>query len=144
MEVRETPDGRGLGLYATKHFKKGERLGSYIGERIDRSELNKRYGKGRDTVAEYVVMVGKDTFIDDYRGNGILSYSNDPVDLTLMHKLVDAYGYSNKQAYSLATNNKTKNAFMISYAGRATLYTLRHIYPDEEILWSYGHEYWLP
>ena len=142
MEVRKTPDGRGYGLYATKHFKKGERLGSYKGERIDQEELDRRYGGGRSTVAEYTVRVGENTYLDDYMKEGLLSYANDPVDLKLFHKYLKE-GYGKMQAYSMATDREAKNAMMSAYAGHATLYASRHIYPGDEILWSYGYRYWV-
>ena len=142
MEVRKTLDGRGYGLYATKHFKKGERLGSYKGERLTQRELDWRYGRGRNTVAEYTVKVGEDTYLDDYMKESVLSYANDPVSLKLFRRYLDD-GYGKREAYSMATDHHAKNAMMSTYAGHATLYASRHIYPGDEILWSYGYGYWI-
>jgi len=142
MKVIKTPDGRGYGLYATKHYKKGERIGSYKGERIDGAELNRRYGAGNSTVGKYVVMTGRDSYLDDCRKEGELAYANDPVDLKLMADYLSR-GYNRIQAYRKATDKEARNSMMRSCAGHATLYATRHIYPGEEILWSYGYEYWI-
>lgn len=140
VDVIKTPDGRGYGLYATRHYARGERIGSYKGERITRREVDRRYGKGRKRLATYVVQVGEDSFVD---GQGPLAFANDPVDLWVLLGLV-LQGYSRRSAYSMATDRKKKNAMMRSFGGRATLYATRAIEPGEEIQWSYGWGYWMP
>ena len=142
-EVRETNDGRGQGLYATKSFRKRERIGKYVGTRRTVDQLNEIYGKGRDTVATYAIKVGTDTVLDDCDRTGPIAYANDPVDLSVMHALMDK-GWTKHEAYNKATDKIAKNAMMSSYGGNATLYSTKHIEPGEEILWSYGVDYWMP
>ena len=141
--VRKTPDGRGYGLYALKHFRKGERIGNYIGDRITVRECDRIYGAGRHTVATYAVRVGTDTIIDDWRKTGPLAYANDPVNLDKLHRLIKK-GYSRYQAYNRATDKRARNAHMGTYGGKATLYATKSIEIGDEILWSYGVDYWLP
>lgn len=141
--VHKTRDGRGYGLYASKHFRKGERIGNYIGERLTMKECKRIYGAGRDTVAVYAIRVGSDTVIDDWQKTGPLAFANDPVDLTEMRRLLKR-GYSKYQAYTRATDKESRNAKMVSYGGKATLYATKPIDIGDEILWSYGVGYWLP
>ena len=143
MEVRQTPDGRGMGLYATIHYNPGDKIGNYTGERIDKKELDRRYGKGKADVAEYVVMVGKNSYIDDWMGVCDLSYANDPVNLDAMRSLI-AQGIPYRKAYSAATDPKARNSYMTAYRGKAILRASKRIYPGDEIRWNYGAGYWVP
>lgn len=143
LSVRKTHDGRGMGLYATGWFKRGELIGRYGGDRLTMKELEDIYGKGRETTATYAVRVGKNTVIDDWKRTSLIAYANDPVDLNLMRELLDA-GISRTRAYSMATDRRALNSSMRSYAGNVALYATRTIEPGEEILWNYGVNYWLP
>lgn len=142
-EVRETADGRGKGLYATKDFKRGEKIESYKGKRINRNELDRLYGKSNNVVAEYVVCVGENTFIDDSEKTGNAAFANDAVDLKRFTEMMNN-GTPCNRAYSLCTDKTKRNASMTCYAGRAKLIAKRPIKKGEEILWSYGASFWSP
>ncbi|MDR3540344.1 MAG: SET domain-containing protein [Desulfosporosinus sp.] len=141
-DIYKTRDGRGYGLYARRHFSRGDRIGIYKGRRLSNRQLDNLYGSSREIVAEYAVRVGVNTVIDDYRREGKISFANDPVDLKRMHSLL-RLGYSKHQAYDKATNKKLQNSELVVRGGEAVLYATKAIEPRDEIQWSYGVCYWL-
>lgn len=138
LEVKETGDGRGKGLYATKHFRKSEKIGEYLGHRINKKELVRRYG---GTLATYVLEVGEDSYLDDRDGESPVAFSNDAVCVEKMKELV-ASGIKSRRAYTAATDKSKRNSYVRSHGGRAFLYASKKIEPGQEITWSYGSSYW--
>src|SRR4051812_42849349 len=59
----------GLGLFATKEFKRGERIVEYTGEHISHEEADKRGGK-------YLFIIDKKTCIDGKSRTNIARYIN--------------------------------------------------------------------
>ena len=71
--------GKGLFCIDTKQpanaviYRKGDRIGEYIGERIDLDELNDRYG---NTTSPYAMKITNNEFIDAATARGYASLAN--------------------------------------------------------------------
>lgn len=129
------PDGH-HGLYASrpgargckiKVFSKNDVIVEYLGEHINHDELSKRYDSveivnGRKNIvegfAEYTLQYAKDAFVDAQRLRGYAAYINDPSG----HIPLD----------------KKPNA---KFDGLNVVAT-KNIYNGDEILVSYGKQYW--
>jgi len=116
--------GCGLGLFASRSFSRGERIASYGGEVISSQELATRYSKMIDAeTGEYLVVTapyalgihGSDNTRDGARIRGAGSYVN----------------------ATLGTGRRPNSPLGNRYV-RAS----RKINAGEEILCSYGAEYW--
>jgi SET domain-containing protein len=138
-EVKEAAE-RGLGLFAIKDFKKGERISRYVGDRMNKETLERIYGKG--VTAPYVMQVGSDSFIDAASKSCPAAFANDAVDLRMLYSLLNK-GVSKRKAYYKSTNKQARNARMTCYGGKVTLLATRPIKKGEEITISYGPQYWI-
>ena len=69
--------GAGKGLFATKIFRKKDKIGSYHGEVISRAQLHNRYGQGQDANAPYALSASKtQRILDAGCKRGLLSIAN--------------------------------------------------------------------
>ena len=67
----------GKGLFATKTFRKNDKIGSYRGEVISRAQLNNRYGQGEDANAPYALSArNSQRLLDAGCERGLLSIAN--------------------------------------------------------------------
>jgi len=73
-------EGAGSGLFATKTFKRGDRIGFYHGEHIDQATFDRRYGKVPNSIpAPYTYafeVVRQNYYIDSACLRGYASYIN--------------------------------------------------------------------
>jgi len=94
-------------------FKKGDTIGTYKGEEVKYEQLNERYGEHR--TAPYAVK-NRGKYIDSLCERNFVGYVN--------------------SAYRSGLQNNTRLTQGLK------LVALRNIYPGEELLWSYGADYW--
>lgn len=123
VEVKESGiRGAGLGLFATRVFEAGQYISKYGGEVVNMAELNRRYGK--NATAPYAMDIpGRGRFVDAiYSNSGNARYANDCFNSTFRC-----------------------NAELVRRAdARERLRATTRINIGDEILVSYGDEYWLP
>ena len=101
-------------------FHKGDKIAAYGGEILNKAELDRRYPG--DTMAQYVLQVNKNKYIDARNTKaGVARYANDP------------------RGSGKTANAKLKAA---PAADKGKLEASRNIHENEEILTSYGPEYW--
>jgi len=139
VHVRDTGDERGKGLFAGEFIKRGDRICMYGGHRMNKEELDALYGE--DGLCEYGLQVGDDSYLDDRDKTSPAAFCNDPVDLDTMRAFMRD-GMKARAAYRAATARCKRNAMVRCRCGRAPVIATRDIEPGEEIMWSYGHEYW--
>jgi SET domain-containing protein len=115
--------GAGDGLYATQAFSKNQYITFYDGERISRTEALKRRANGKDShirsTGLFMDCIDGFTGSSIYLGCGAASLVNDGRSSTINNcKLI---------------NDSTGNTY---------LKALRDISLGEELLYSYGRNYW--
>ena len=72
---KSTIPGAGLGLFAAKPFAKGKQVAPYVGEKMTKAQVDKRY-KGK--TAEYVLCQNKKKCVDARKTNaGAARFAND-------------------------------------------------------------------
>jgi SET domain-containing protein len=122
FEVKKSQiPGAGKGLYTKVDFKKGERIIEYLGEIITEAELDKR---AENDIFGYAFYISKRKCIDAYyMPEALARYANDAKGLTRVK------GLKNNCCYAIWKN-------------RGWIETERNIKAGEEILVSYGGEYW--
>jgi hypothetical protein len=113
--------GAGKGLFASKIFRKNDKIGSYRGEVISRAQLNNRSGQGEDANAPYALSArNTQRILDAGCERGLLSIANS--------------GRTRAQCnarYSEQMQNRTINVF-----------ATKRISAGDEILIWYGSGYW--
>ena len=109
---RESPNGNSI------VYRPDEKIIEYLGERINKDELNRRYGDDKNT-APYGLKINNNLFIDSATRRGIASLANKPSP----HKQPNA---------KLSVNTTTHNA---------SLKATKNIRNNQEILTSYGNNY---
>lgn len=121
--MRSTIPGAGMGLFATRAFKKGERIGKYTGEVLTLEDVVRRYGSDRAT-APYVVQASPSVFID-----------------AAAHRPAVAYVNHNRDECNCEyiSAHRGGNA-LVSRFGVDVLAT-RDIEPGEELFANYGSQY---
>jgi SET domain-containing protein len=113
--------GAGKGLYTKKEIKKGERFLEYTGEIITEKELNRR---AENDLFGYAFYISKRKCIDAYNMPEVIGrYANDAKGLTRVEGLKN-------------------NCYYDVWKNRAWLVAGRNIKAGEELLISYGAEYW--
>ena len=113
--------GAGKGLYTKRDFKKGDRLIEYTGEIITEKELDARAEKD---IFGYAFYISKNKCIDAYYMPEVLArYANDAKGLTRVE------GLKNNCCYEVWKN-------------RGWIKAEKNIKAGDEILVSYGTEYW--
>jgi len=118
---KSTVPGAGLGLFAEKAFPRKKKIIEYKGEKINTTELNRRYPG--DTVGTYVVSANANHHIDARKSptSSIARYAN------------DARGTAKTNNAQLETHDRNK-VYLVTKA--------KAIKKDQEVLTSYGGEYW--
>ena len=111
-----TIPGAGQGAFALETLPANRLVGRYRGEVIDAQEFDRRYPA--QTLGEYVLQVGKNTFID----------ARDPE-------------LSNWTRYVNDGHTQGQNLCNVRFTVRAGLKTKRVIHAGEELLVSYGPSY---
>ena len=118
VEIRVSElENAGLGLFAVRDFKRGELVATYGGEKLTPDEVDKRYGV--NGLAAYALTIHPNKLILDaitVRGYG--SMAND--------------GHGVRRC----------NAHFSKKGDTGLLRANRRIHNGEEILASYGREYW--
>lgn len=110
--------GAGDGLFTSKPIKKNTNIAKYEGERISKTELDRRYG---DATAPYVLEYPRGVFIDARSTqSSIARYAN---------------------ACDYPGNRRACNAKLSGVNGY--LRSTKNIASGAEILTPYGSEYWL-
>jgi uncharacterized protein len=110
----------GLGLYTTRHFKKGQRLDKYKGEVMGSSSFDRRYPKNK--LAQYGLTIGKHKFVDGRSTQSSWArYAN------------DARGSRFRNNANLTAGNRK------TWGG---LVAKNNIPPNREVFTSYGKSYW--
>jgi hypothetical protein len=99
-------------------YRPHDKIIDYLGERINKDELNKRYGDDKNT-APYGLKINNNLFIDAATRRGIASLVNKPPP-------------RNQPNARLSVNTTTHNA---------TLKATKNIRNNQEILTSYGNNY---
>ncbi len=113
--------GAGKGLYTKRDIKKGERFLEYLGEIITEKELDRR---AENDLYGYAFYISKKKCIDAYNTPQALArFANDAKGLTRVD------GLKNNSCYDIWKN-------------RAWILAEKNIKAGEEILVSYGAEYW--
>jgi hypothetical protein len=119
----------GLGLFATKAFRKGSRITHMDGEVLTRAEYNDKYDDGR-TLAPYTIQATPQTFID----------GRDP--LLCVHDgrfANDGRGRASNAVYQIDCTSRVNPR---ARPHRVSVVAVRRIEVGEEILVDYGSEYW--
>ncbi|MBP8042064.1 MAG: SET domain-containing protein [Bacteroidales bacterium] len=115
--------GSGLGLWATKDFKKGDVIVKYDGDKISLKECERR-NQNQDGYGGYYLTLSKNRIIDaQYTLWAMGRYANDAAGLSRIK------GLRNNAKYQLIK----REAFIVAS---------RNIKAGEEILVSYGRSYW--
>lgn len=101
------------GLFATRHYKKGEFICEYWGKTM--------YSKDRDLASEYVWYSGQGLVVDGKNATCLAKFANHYV--------------RGSDAFSCNCKVKNKN-------GKASMYASKAIEPGMELFWNYGADYW--
>lgn len=115
-QLQIKPGKFGLSLYACRNFKENEQIIEYLGEKINATEMNKRYGI-KDT-APYAFQVDQKTWIDAALRRSAASLSNTSLD-----------------------ENKINAEIIISKDKKVFITANKDIQKGQEILTNYGEEY---
>jgi SET domain-containing protein len=108
--------GAGLGLFAERAFKKGERIVQYNGEKLSHREYNERYDS--DEMGSYGIELNSRWVLDAAKtSSGVARY------------VCDHHGSKTGQ-----------NCEYVSDAGKIWVLALRDIKPGEELYSDYGDE----
>lgn len=137
VEIKQTPT-KGLGLFATKTFAKGERISYFGGEIISMQDLCDREDSSIQDTSLYAIQITKKWCCDEQFSRSPCAYSNDSIDLSYLYSQV-LMGVPFRQAYHLAKKKDRPNACAHP---DMYLFAVEKIEPGEEILWNYGHSYW--
>ena len=112
--------GAGQGVFATQDFKKNKKINIYVGENLDQDVLDARYGEG-STASPYAMKGAGDVeYIDAACRRGLAS-------------LINA---------TKGTNKKANVRFGVDSKNNVAVYTKRRIKKGDELLISYGSQYW--
>lgn len=125
--VLESIGIRGRGLIATKEFKPGDRIVSYHhAERIDRVELDRRYGTGEKWTAPYVVEIKSGDYLDGACVRAAAPLINDP----------RGTGKRPNCEFKRGKRDGSRTFNTVRVVAK------RRIKPGDELLVSYGRDYW--
>lgn len=122
FEVKKSKiPGAGKGLFTLKDFKKGDRIIEYLGEIITEAECDRRAEKDE---YGYIFYISKRRYIDAFHMPEVLArFANDAKGLTKIK------GLKNNCSYEI-------------WKHRGWIKAEKDIAAGEEILVSYGAEYW--
>lgn len=114
----------GLGLFASRAYKRGERIVEYRGELLTKEQYDARYA---DKLGKYVLQLSADKYLDarDPLTSGPARYVND-------------CRRCDKEEGSCPGNNVEARVA----GNRAFIFATRAIQPGEEFFWNYGRAYW--
>lgn len=117
----------GMGLFAGKAYRRGDRIIEYTGEVLNEQEFEARYGK--EDLGKYVLRATRRCFIDarDPSKSGPARYVND-------------CRRCDKKDGSCPGNNLRAQVQPVSK--KAFLYATKAIAAGDELFWNYGNEYW--
>jgi uncharacterized protein len=123
LEVKKSQiPGAGKGLYTKRDIKKGERFVEYLGEIITDAECDRR-AEEHDQYG-YIFYISKKKCVDAYHTpNELARYANDAKGLTKVK------GITNNCCYTV-------------YKNSGWIKAEKNIKAGDEILVSYGAEYW--
>lgn len=128
----------GMGLFATRDFKRRSCICKFGGQVVTVGKLKKFY---RDSLCPYAIELS-DSATDELFARSPVAYCNDPVNVERLLGL----GLTKKQfyrAYTAAANTKrSSNSYCYDKYGEAVLIATRNIKRGEEIKWAYGPSYW--
>jgi SET domain-containing protein len=110
--------GAGKGLFAKMDFKKGDRITEYAGRRRKWKDV-----KGEDGYNTYLLRLNRTTAIDARTSKAPGRFAN------------DAAGF-------VRVNGLSNNAEYLTYGNKCFIEATRKIKKGEEILVSYGREFW--
>jgi SET domain-containing protein len=117
-EVRRSPI-HGMGVFASRHIRKGTRIIEYVGELIDKDESNRR---------------GLELFEQSKKTGGAAVYI---FELNETHDLDGDKSYNDAR---LINHSCDPNAEMVNEDNHLWLFALRDILPGEEITFDYGYD----
>lgn len=139
LEIRPS-EKKGLGLFAIRPFRKGERVSQFGGELISTEELGARLkDPGRDTAFYAVAICGHHSVVrDELLARSPAAYANDSVDVRALYLRV-LKGEFWATAYRIEAIESRANARVNR---KHQLKAMRDIEAGEEITWNYGHSYW--
>ena len=122
LEVKKSKlPNSGKGLFTKRDIKKGERIVEYLGEIITEKELDRRAEKD---IYGYAFYINKNRCIDAYyTPDALARYANDAKGISRVE------GVKNNSSYKIWNN-------------RGWIAAEKNIKAGEEILVSYGAEYW--
>lgn len=124
LEVRLSQiPGSGMGLFACKTFRRGDRIIEYEGEWITWAQCRKR-NEGMEGVGAYYFYISDRKCVDA---------QNTPEALAR---------YANDAAGFVRLPGVRNNARFEVYRGRPYIVASRTIKPGDEIFVSYGRDYW--
>jgi hypothetical protein len=115
VEIKESglPNAN-KGLFATRAFRRGDRVATYGGERISCEEADRRYGV--DGLCEYGLTVFPNRWVLD---------------------AIDLRGYG-----SMANDARGARPANIRFTQQGEVRATRGIRPGDELFASYGSQYW--
>ena len=107
----------GKGLFAwKKEFKKGSKISKYTGRRLNKYQIDLKYG---DETAEYAICNDNKCVDSTYTTDAAARFAND------------------------ARKTKFKNNAILTGKNNFALKAKANIQPHQEVLTSYGKEYWV-
>jgi SET domain-containing protein len=113
FEVRQS-DIQGLGAFATRAIRKGQRIVEYTGERISDEEADRRYDESKMSRHHtFLFTLDNKTVVDGAVGGGAAIYINHACE---------------------------PNCEAVITGKRIYIHSLRTIYPGEELLYDYQYE----
>ena len=129
----------GLGLYAARPFKRGDRIGKYTGTQVG-PVFRTHEDAARSPEVRALVSRGNDKLLATTTANGVVVVDGAAGGLPLLQLANDPRGTK------LGANvHVTPHGYMVVRAARIPPFDFRHSLADNlqaELRWSYGDGYW--
>lgn len=140
------PTKYGMGLFATRKFKRGQTVDRYYGERLLPAAFKERYdfgGVSKDKRTAAFAISGDGDYVDALAASTAASYGNDPANVLEMMKKVRFVKVDFIMAYDkLEESSRGSNAKIGRRDYQLSIIATKDIKEGDEITYYYGSEYW--